>query len=73
MPHLLDQISSNPNFLSRNMLETNEIDNVASCTVSLLKMAQQDYHLAKTDKSEFEKRVAGIQSKIENIHNLLLS
>ena len=55
------------------MLETNEIDNVASCTVSLLKMAQQDYHLAKTDKSEFEKRVAGIQSKIENIHNLLLT
>ena len=76
MPVLLSQAShkTNPDFLAtRSTLEKNEIDDLASCLVSLLKMAQQDYYLGKTELNDFKTIVAGIQRTISKIHNLLMS
>ena len=39
MPNLLSQITDNHNFLDKAMLQANEIDDVANCVVSMIKMA----------------------------------
>ena len=73
MPNLLNQLTVNPDFMSQSMLKQNEIDEVAICVVSLIKMAQQDFQLIRTNQGQFEKTLGSIQGKVENIQEHFMS
>jgi len=71
LPNLLE-LCKNKQFLIEEMLTSAEpgvVDAAGSCIVNFVRMARQDYHLLRSDRSHFEKAVACIQEKVEAIHS----
>ena len=80
MPNLLKMntfsdflVTDLQNFINEPIKKNNRIDNVASCVTSMIKMAQSDHYQLRTSSEEFRETIRNIQSKVEEIHRLLMS